>query len=234
MHPSAIANAKSFFETYGSCFSSEGVKIVEIGSQDVNGSLRSCCSPGLNYIGVDFVAGRGVDIVLDDPYVLPFEDKSVDVVISSSCFEHSEMFWVLFLEIMRILKADGVFYLNVPSNGNFHRYPVDCWRFYPDSGVALVNWAKRNGYTPALLESYISSQISGAGEQNQWNDCVAVFLKDEACALKYPRRILDNKVDFENGLRYGEDKLLNYHDVPEDRRKLAIINRIVNNELVIR
>ena len=26
------------------------------------------------------------------------------------------------------------------SNGDYHSWPVDCWRFYPDSGIALINW----------------------------------------------------------------------------------------------
>ena len=46
--------------------------------------------------------------MLTDPYHLPFESNSLDVVVSSSCFEHSEMFWLLFLEIMRVLKPEGL------------------------------------------------------------------------------------------------------------------------------
>jgi SAM-dependent methyltransferase len=136
MHPTALHNARLFFDTYA--LGCQGGTVLDIGAQDLNGSLRSVCLPELRYVGVDFVAGNGVDIVLDDPYRLPFESESVDIVVSSSCFEHSELFWVLFLEIMRVLKAPGLFYLNVPSNGPFHRHPVDCWRFYPDSGDALV------------------------------------------------------------------------------------------------
>ena len=60
-------------------------------------------------------------IVLEDPYKLPFDSDSVDIVICSSCFEHSEMFWLLFLEVMRILKPTGLFYMNAPSNGAFHK-----------------------------------------------------------------------------------------------------------------
>ena len=37
--------------------------------------------------------------------------------------------------------TDWLFYLNAPSNGEFHRYPVDCWRFYPDAGGALGDLA---------------------------------------------------------------------------------------------
>ena len=37
---------------------------------------------------------------------------------------------------------------NVPSNGDFHRWLHDGWRVYPDSGNALINWAKRNYFNP--------------------------------------------------------------------------------------
>ena len=156
MHPSAFEFGMAFSDTY--CKNRSGIVIVDVGSQDVNGSLRDVFPDGTDYIGVDFCEGKGVDVVLDDPYKLPFEDGTIDVVVCSSVFEHSQFFWVLFLEIIRILKPEGLFYLNVPSNGYVHRYPVDCWRFYPDSGLALVEWAERNGYTPALLESFVGKK----------------------------------------------------------------------------
>jgi len=168
MHPTAMLNGKMFFDVYGARMATGTV--VDVGAQDVNGSLREVCPPHLNYVGVDFVAGTGVDVVLDDPYRLPFADASVDVVVSSSCFEHAEMFWLPFLEIMRVLKSPGLFYLNAPSNGEYHRYPVDCWRFYPDSGKALTTWACRSGYDAVLLESYTCKQIGDV-----WNDFVAAF-----------------------------------------------------------
>ncbi len=229
MHPTALNNCKLFFDTYSQSFKNQStVKIVEIGSQDVNGSLRSVTPPQFEYVGVDFVEGKGVDIVLDSPYSLPFENDSVNIVLSSSCFEHSEMFWLVFLEIMRILKPAGLFYLNVPSNGAFHRYPVDCWRFYPDSGDALISWAKKNGINAALLESYVSSQ-----HLDQWNDFVGVFLKDEQQISKYKTRILDSFQDFRNGKKYGTEGFINHNENPEDRLKLAVINQIINNQIKI-
>jgi SAM-dependent methyltransferase len=170
-----------------------------------------------------------VDVVLEDPYSLPFETASTDVVISSSCFEHSEMFWVLFIEIMRILKPHGLFYLNAPSNGDFHRYPVDCWRFYPDSGRALVTWAKRNEMNPALLESYASAQSAG----DQWNDFVAVFVRDEAQAQRHHNRILDGKKDVFNGVMLGSEGFVNPRPMPEDRMKLAAIKQIIDNRVKV-
>jgi SAM-dependent methyltransferase len=136
-----------------------------------------------------------VDVVLDDPYKLPFADQSVDVCVSTSCLEHSEFFWLLFQEVLRTLKPTGLFYLNAPSNGSFHRYPVDCWRFYPDSGIALQNWGRRVGYDCALLESFVGHQGT-----DEWNDFVAVFVKDRAHAARFPQRMSSRGVAFTNGL----------------------------------
>jgi SAM-dependent methyltransferase len=167
-------------------------------------------------------------VVLTDPYLLPFETSSVDIVLSSSCFEHSEMFWLSFLEALRIMKPSGLFYLNVPSNAQFHRYPVDCWRFYPDCGMALVTWAKRNGIPAALLESFTTPQVTDV-----WNDFVAVFLKDDSLIGRYPSRILDAKENYTNGLVHGGSELSNFSVMPEDKRKLDVISKIISNEIKV-
>jgi SAM-dependent methyltransferase len=217
MHASALQNAKRFFDVYLPHL--ERPTVVDIGAQDVNGSLRQVCPETAKYIGVDFVSGVGVDVVLEDPYKLPFGSASVDVVVSSSCFEHSEFFWVLFLEVLRVLKPTGLFYLNVPSNGPFHRYPVDCWRFYPDSGKALERWARMNGINATMLESFVGNQ----GRQ-RWNDFVAVFLKDSAAVDNHPERIIDGMSDFVNGLKYqiGKDQIFfNPNGQVQDQRFLG-------------
>jgi SAM-dependent methyltransferase len=211
MHPSALLNAKNFFRAYGSNFST-GV-IVEIGSQNVNGSIRDVAPPHLKYIGVDFVVGQGVDVILDDPYTLPFEDASVDIVVSSSCLEHSEMFWLVFLEVLRVLKPAGLFYIDVPTNADFHRYPVDCWRFYPDSAHALVVWARRSGYSPALLESFVTKQNFGV-----WNDYVAVFVCNDSHAQQHSRRGMDLPgLSYTNGQRLGSAVVSNLSLQTEDQ-----------------
>ena len=227
MHLSAMNNCKSFFQTYAEFFPSDkSTKVLEIGSQDVNGSLRSVAPDAFDYIGVDFQAAKGVDVVLTDPYSLPFASESVDIVLSSSCFEHSEMFWLVFLEVMRVLKPRGLFYLNAPSAGSFHRYPVDCWRFYPDSGRALVQWSKRSGGNAELLESYI--QKGGT-----WQDFVGVFVKDGAFANAFPKRIVSVKMDFENGTVSDSKELINMSSTCQNDKKLLTISQIVSDKLVL-
>lgn len=214
MHPTAMQNGKDFFGTYSRFFDGQKVTVVEIGSQNVNGTLREVCPKTFDYIGVDFQNAKGVDIILKDPYDLPFEDASVDIVVSSSCFEHSEMFWLSYLEILRILKPNGLFYMNVPSDGGVHKYPVDCWRFYPDSGNALIAWSKRNNYNPILLECY--TQVGGG-----WQDYVAIFLKDRRYKSIFTDRILNRKEDFENGMRSDQDVILNAEAATQNERKIG-------------
>ena len=228
MHPSAMNNAAQFFDAYSAVIPMEDKpRVIDIGAQDVNGSLRQVTPPQFEYVGLDFQKAKGVDILLEDPYVLPLADASVDIALSSSCFEHSEMFWVVFLEVMRVLKPTGLFYLNAPSAGSFHRYPVDCWRFYPDSGKALISWGKRNGLNPELLESF--TQIGG-----RWQDYIAVFLKDSAEIGRFPARILDRKKDFENGQRYGDPEIQNHTQTCQNDRKLDAIGNIAAEKMIVR
>ena len=215
MHPSALEYGKKFFETY--CKEMPNGTVIDIGAQNVNGSLKDVCPEQLTYIGVDFVEGKGVDVILTDPYHLPFDDESADIIVSSSCFEHSEFFWLVFNEMLRVLKPDGLLYLNAPSNGYIHRYPVDCWRFYPDAGMALVNWAKRCGMQPALLESFTGHKFSNEVE-GEWNDFVCIFIKDQKFISNHSKRIIQNIENFDNALMNNDVNLIKAEFYPQDIR----------------
>lgn len=201
MHLTAEQNAKRFFETY---VDTEKNNFLEIGSYLSSFNIRSLAPENSNYVGVDLGKGPGVDVVLSDPYKLPFDDDNFDYVISSSCFEHSEFFWLTYMEVIRVLKPNGLFYLNVPSNGDFHRFPVDCWRFFPDSGNALSNWSRRKGFNTAVVEQYTSNSGDGI-----WSDYVSIFIKDVNTIDEYKERITDKFNDFTNGSVYPHKEILN-------------------------
>jgi SAM-dependent methyltransferase len=140
-------------------------KVVDLGAMNVNGSYRELFEPSTDYIGVDLEPGPGVDLVLDDVYALPFEDNSVDLVLSGQMLEHSGQFWRVFTEISRVLKPEGLAFAIAPSSGPVHRYPVDCYRFYPDSYPAIAEWAHLR-----LVHSWVD-------ERGPWCDFVGVFQK---------------------------------------------------------
>jgi len=203
MHLTAEQNAKRFFETY--VYNKVGqIKILEIGSQVGGFSIRSLNPKNSKYIGVDISKYEGVDIVLEDEYKFPFEDDTFDFVISSSCFEHVDFFWLTYLEILRVLNPKGLFYLNAPSNGDFHRFPIDSWRFFPDSGHSLVKWGNKNGYKCALMEQY-----TGLNETDIWSDYVAIFIKNKEMITEHKKRIMDTFNKFTNGSIYPHNNIQN-------------------------
>lgn len=216
MHDTAMINAKMFVQTY--LKDGTDIRLADIGAQNVTGSIKDICPANVQYTGVDFIDAKGVDVILKDPYHLPFEDGTFDIVTASSCLEHSEFFWDLFLEMLRIVKNDGLIYINAPSNGRYHRYPVDCWRFYPDSGLALSNYGNKKGYNCSLMESYTSNQIK------LWNDFVCIIIKDKAHAGIYKNRITDSFKKYTNGrslecTNNGHTlKKSNECEAPEDQR----------------
>jgi SAM-dependent methyltransferase len=138
MHETSLQSGKLFCNTYGNC----GLVVVDIGGRDVNGSLRKFFeSKHMKYICVDMEPDGSVDVVVRPSDKLPFADGSIDIVVSTSCFEHDPCFWLTFKEMARITKLNGYIYVNAPTRGPYHCYPGDNWRFYSDAGQALAYWS---------------------------------------------------------------------------------------------
>lgn len=111
----------------------EGKRIIEIGSYDVNGSLRSVIE-SLNpfeYVGVDLKEGPGVDVVCSAEDVLKcFEKESFDVVISTEMIEHVKDWRKVISNIKNICKFGGIIFISTRSLGfPYHPSPTDFWRF---------------------------------------------------------------------------------------------------------
>jgi len=168
MHQTAFRNAKTFVKKY--IPSTKGLDVLDVGSYDINGTLKPLF-PDSNYIGMDMEDGPNVDLV-STAHSIPLDSNSQDVIVSSSCFEHDPMFWVSFLEMSRVLKPQGLMYINAPSAGNYHPYPQDCWRFYADSWSCLAKWANTKDIHITLVESYIDRHCT-------WHNSVGIFSKKE-------------------------------------------------------
>ena len=173
MHVTAKLTCEKFYNTYCKHLN-ESSYIIDFGSYDVNGTLKPIFNKH-KYIGIDFSPGPNVDIVCKNEDV-PFKDNFFDVVVSSSCFEHDDFFWLTFLEMCRLVKPGGYIYINAPSNGPYHGYPTDNWRFYLDSWKALQKWAIKNNYNIELVEHYINKE-NIESDPVQWEDSVGIFKK---------------------------------------------------------
>ncbi|RXH06467.1 methyltransferase domain-containing protein [Bradyrhizobium guangzhouense] len=168
MHDTAYAIGSQFLANYAKA----PCTVVEIGAMNVNGTLRDACPVGAFYVGLDVESGPGVDVVVQAGAAFPVKSEIADIVVASSVLEHDNFFWLTFLEMIRVLKPGGALYISAPSNGPYHRYPVDNWRFYPDCGRALETWADRNSCPVTLVESFTAER-----ESDVWNDFVAIFVK---------------------------------------------------------
>jgi len=214
MHDSAFESFIEFQDIYLSKLNiNSSPKIIEIGSYSVNSNIKKIVSKKFEYIGLDILNGPNVDIVLDNPYKFPFEDNEIDAVISISTFEHTDFFWLSYLEVLRVLKPKGLFYLNAPSNSKYHRHPGDSWRFYPDSSISLIKWGKQNNFNPEVLEHYTNF----VRNLDIWNDYVAITIKDKSYKDFYQDRILDKKKFFTNGRTDRSDQILNFKELPQDQ-----------------
>ena len=225
MNNQTYENLALFLENYYP--NDKNLKVIDVGSRlRTKSKIEKLHTifENFQYTGVDLVAGENVDIVLENPYKYPFKDNQIDLVVANNIFEHSEHFWQLFLELSRILKPNGLLYTITPSNGEYHRGPfdqdvlIDAFRFYPDAGKALQNWANKNDFKDlVMLESYVFKR-----RDSQWNDYVSIFLKDKKHIELYPNRIIDNFDHFYNGFVYGSKDIRNFEVKTEDQ---ILLNR---------
>lgn len=210
MHKSAYEIGAKFLDRY---MATEMKSVLEVGAFDVNGSLKDFKREGCEWLGVDLEPGKGVDIVIERASKLPFEDNSFDLVVATSVFEHDPTFWLTFNEMLRVVKPEGFVYICAPSNGWVHRYPMDVYRFYPDAGIGLVEWGRREFPELELVESFISER-----DGDIWNDFCAVFSKTKTKTKTHkPNKIhMDTKCSniWSDGV-FLEDSLL---EATEDMR----------------
>ncbi|MFC1929977.1 methyltransferase domain-containing protein [Chloroflexota bacterium] len=165
---------KKFIDKHLEANRSKRLNILDVGSQDVNGTYRPLFNnPHWRYTGLDMTPGPNVDIVVKDVYNWKeIRSSSYDVVISGQALEHIEFFWVTMNEIARVLRQEGVCCIIAPSSGPEHRYPKDCWRFFPDGLTAAAKYA-----TLEILEVYACQEPIRDGEENVWRDTVLVARK---------------------------------------------------------
>jgi SAM-dependent methyltransferase len=144
MHKSSYDKVIDFRRRFLQGRELEPLRICDLGSYDVNGTYRKIFEqPTWHYFGVDMVAGCNVDVVLKNPYHWrEIPSASVDVLVSGQAFEHISFIWITMLEVARVLAPGGLCCIVAPSAGPEHRYPVDCWRIYPDGFVALAALAE--------------------------------------------------------------------------------------------
>ena len=111
----------------------KGLRVLEVGALDVNGSLREYVESlkPVSYIGIDLVSGKGVDFVCPaENIIFGFGKESFDLVICTEMLEHVKLWALVINNLKLVCKIGGIILLTTRSKGfPKHDFPNDYWRF---------------------------------------------------------------------------------------------------------
>jgi SAM-dependent methyltransferase len=94
----------------------ERSRIIEIGSYDVNGSVRALFGTCSEYVGVDLDEGPGVDLVAFG-HEVDHQDGTYDLSLSGECFEHDPHWVSTFSNMVRMTRPGGLVVFTCASRG---------------------------------------------------------------------------------------------------------------------
>lgn len=136
-----INKAKDLFPKYFE----KGIKILELGALDVNGNVREPFAG--KFTGVDWTAGKGVDIVVPAKETT-FDPDSFDVILSVNHLEHDPDWQESLGHNFPALKQDGLLILRWAGMGSAPHGPEfdphGEHGYYPKSMAEVIEWLKQN------------------------------------------------------------------------------------------
>lgn len=140
MHNASLVGMKNRLAKYVFQKINGGI-VIDLGSQDINGTYREHFGPAWKYLGVDINKGKNVDVVMSGEYSIPIANDFADLLISGQCLEHVRNPFRLIKEAVRTLRKDGLIICVAPHIDSIHRYPIDTFRYNPDGMEAIFDEA---------------------------------------------------------------------------------------------
>ena len=140
---------KSIFNSIKKNISIFKGKLVDVGCGKMPYKEYILKNSGVNsYVGLDINNAIAYDKnikpdIIWDGENIPIESNSIDTVIATEFFEHCPHPEIIFKEIYRILKDNGILYTTTPFIFPLHESPNDHYRYTPYS---LENLAKKAGF----------------------------------------------------------------------------------------
>jgi len=122
-HPQQLAYFERIRDLFADAFT-DAENILEVGSQNINGTIRDLFTVDANYLGLDIGKGKDVDLVIPGELVeLP--DGWADISISTECFEHAKNWREILLNMIRITKPQGLILLTFAGKGRTVHGTID-------------------------------------------------------------------------------------------------------------
>lgn len=110
--------------------------VLEIGSLDINGSVRAAFPHAASYHGVDLVAGPGVDEVADAADWRP--PRAYDVVVCAEVLEHAPRWEAVLRTCWDALAPGGLLLMTCATEGRAPHSAIDGLEVRPDEHYGNV------------------------------------------------------------------------------------------------
>jgi SAM-dependent methyltransferase len=108
---SFIKKTKDHFPEYF-----RGCSVLEVGSLNINGTVRIFFNDNKSYLGIDLIEGKDVDLVCPGNE-LDHADGAYDTTISTECFEHDSHWKETFANMYRMTRSGGILMFTCASEG---------------------------------------------------------------------------------------------------------------------
>ena len=162
MHPGA-------FEFVGRYATNDAITVIEVGSRDLNGSIR-CHFPAATWTGLDLHSGPSVEIVTDALDYAPAD--LVDAVIIAEVFEHCPYWGEVLHHVAKWLKPNGRIIITCAGPSRDPHSAVDGGELHPDEHYANISQDE----LAEELHFAGFNQIEVSGNE-YWKDTYAIAVK---------------------------------------------------------
>ena len=124
-HPEQVEFIKSCLIRFRNEFKNSK-NILEIGSQNINGSIRDYFEGAKfkNWVGLDLGKGKDVDYVIPGK-LIQLPNGWADIAFSTECFEHAENWQDILLNIIRITHQNSFDILTFAGIGRATHGTID-------------------------------------------------------------------------------------------------------------
>lgn len=141
--------------------------VVELGSLDINGTVRPLFGDADYYTGVDLVEGPGVDVVADAAEWQP--SAPVDCVVCCEVLEHAANWEAILRNAHAVLRGGGVLVVTAAGPGRGPHSAVD--------GNALRDGEHYENIDPDVLADVLGATFRTALVEHEGLDVRAVAVK---------------------------------------------------------
>jgi SAM-dependent methyltransferase len=112
-----------------------GKSVLEIGAYNINGTIRDVVMPltPASYVGVDLVAGPGVDEICDACHLVDvYGSKAFEVIIACSLLSYIKDWRSAISNMKQVCKSKGILFIVTVSRWQYRTFGDDTrdyWRF---------------------------------------------------------------------------------------------------------